>query len=426
MSFNLIEFQEKVKDTLYPDGIDLVSLIKDHSVDEEKLNKYIQDFDNEDRKAIRYIVESIKHISWKEFNDNLFNIANRIKTQIGRNTYGFLLPDGSQYHSEYFFTCYVYEHIFKGKNEPVFCGFEKNTHNIVYVDDGSYTGSQLVSYLKGVFKDIINPFTNNVNDLPIYVTKEEVDLPLTDTDYFITIEPNGNRIKLYTKKRTYYYTRITFLNLFDDVLRIQTENPDIKRIKIPELKILYLNKKLLRYSLSEIKLYLCIPYMSKIAKEALTGLEIKFPTIKVIYPDITDYRIYNIIEKSPEGIKERVKHLFKLYSRLLPSLDYVFPIYFDHKMASTTSTLSVILGCGIAISSKKLLTDPNAAPTYRGPIIKNCTIDKKEIDNIFSFLVDMYLKREKYNKKYNEVCSFCPKPIYTFTNEELKSYHKSL
>ena len=166
--------------------------------------------------------------------------------------------------------------------------------------------------------------------------------------------------------------------------------------------------------------------MSKIAKEALVSLEMKYPTIKVIYPDIIDYRIYNIIEKSPEDIKERVKHLFKLYSRLLPAIDYVFPIYFDHKMASTVSTLAVILGCGIAISSKKLLTDPNASPTYKGPIIKNCTINKEEIDNIFSFLVDMYLKREKYNTKYNNVCSFCPKPIYTFTNEELKSYHKSL
>ena len=30
MSFNLLEFQEKVKNTLYPNGLDLVSLIKDH------------------------------------------------------------------------------------------------------------------------------------------------------------------------------------------------------------------------------------------------------------------------------------------------------------------------------------------------------------------------------------------------------------
>ena len=162
--------------------------------------------------------------------------------------------------------------------------------------------------------------------------------------------------------------------------------------------------------------------MSKIAKEAISNLGLKYPTIKIIYPDIIDYRIYNIIEKSPEEIKERVKHLFKLYSRLLPSLDYVFPIYFDHKMASTISTLAVILGCGIAISSQKLLTDPNAAPTYIGPIIKNCSIDKKEVENIFSFLVNIYLERKEQSSKYNEVCSFCPKPIYTFTSEELKEF----
>ena len=164
--------------------------------------------------------------------------------------------------------------------------------------------------------------------------------------------------------------------------------------------------------------------MSKISKEKLTSLAIKYPTINIIYPDIIDYRIYNIIEKAPLDIKERVKHLFRLYRRLLPNYDYILPIYFDHKIASIVSTLAVILGCGISISSQKLLTNPNAAPTYTGPIIKNCTINKKEVENIFSFLVNIYLKKEKYSTKYNEVCSFCPKPIYTYTEEELKSYHK--
>ena len=108
MSFNLREFQEKVTDTLYPEGFDLVSLIKDHSVDDEKLNKYIEEFDVEDREAMRFIVGNIKHVSWKEFNDNLLTLAKHIKNQIGSNTYGFLLPQGSKYHSEDFFTCYVW------------------------------------------------------------------------------------------------------------------------------------------------------------------------------------------------------------------------------------------------------------------------------------------------------------------------------
>ena len=164
--------------------------------------------------------------------------------------------------------------------------------------------------------------------------------------------------------------------------------------------------------------------MSKIAKEAIISLAVNYPNINVIYPDIIDYRIYNIIENAPSDIKEKVKHLFKLYRRLLPNSEYILPIYFDHKIASVVSTLAVILGCGISISTQKLLTNPNAAPKYGGPIIKNCTINKKEIDDIFSFLVNIYLKRSPYSTKYNEVCSFCPKPIYTYTKEELKSYHK--
>ena len=68
MRFNIREFQEKVKDTLYPNGVDLITLIEDHSVDEEKLNNYIEEFDIEDREAMRFIINSIKHVSWKEFN----------------------------------------------------------------------------------------------------------------------------------------------------------------------------------------------------------------------------------------------------------------------------------------------------------------------------------------------------------------------
>ena len=36
----------------------------------------------------------------------------------------------------------------------------------------------------------------------------------------------------------------------------------------------------------------------------------------------------------------------------------------------------------------------------------------------------MYLKKEDYNSKYNEVCSFCPKPVYKLTSEDLRSYRE--
>ena len=79
-----------------------------------------------------HIVENIKHISWKEFKEKLLNLAINIRTQIGTDTYGFLLPNVTKHHSEDYFTCYVYQNIFEGRNEPLFCGFEKTAKNLIY------------------------------------------------------------------------------------------------------------------------------------------------------------------------------------------------------------------------------------------------------------------------------------------------------
>jgi hypothetical protein len=217
MSFDLAEFQKRVKNNLYPDGIDLETLIKDHSIDEKKLNEYISDFDEDDRDAMLYIVKSIKHVSWAEFKEKLLHLAIRIRTQIATDTYGFLLPTGTKYHSEEYFTSYVYENVFEGRNEPLFCGFDKITQNFIYVDDGSYSGTQLYKYLSGIFKQLISPFTDNTNDLQLYIPTADIVKDLKDNEYFVILETSSNRVVLYTKERKYYYNSMMYINVFNDL-----------------------------------------------------------------------------------------------------------------------------------------------------------------------------------------------------------------
>ena len=54
---------------------------------------------------------------------------------------------------------------------------------------------------------------------------------------------------------------------------------------------------------------------------------------------------------------------------------------------------------------------------------KKSGCNEKEIHDIFTFIVNIYLKKEEHDSKYNDVCSFCPKPVYTLT-VDLRSYRK--
>jgi hypothetical protein len=423
-SFNLVAFQEKVKNTLFPYGINLEDLIKDHSLDENKLKLYIEDFDIEDRDAMLHIVNNIKYVSWFEFKKKLLNLANNILEKIGSDSYGFILHSSSEKHSEFYFTCFVYEYVFKNKNEPLFYTFEKKSTNLIYIDDCSYSGIQLYGFINSITENIFSFFTLNPgpDDIPIYIINNTIDdykVDYSNQNYFIVFYKTNDTITLFTKDKKYVYNRFDCLKLIYDLQQHKINYPESEFIIFKKFKVnYYINKNELLYSGKKFKIYLCIPYISEIAMNNILLKTQDFKNIEIIFPEIINYRIYNIIESASPDIKNKVIDLFKLYYHILPKPDLVFPVYFDHKIASNVSTLACILGCGIVLSLKSLKY------SYKGPIIKNCSINETEKNNISEYLLDVYIKKEPFKKIYNNACSFCPKPIYKLSKDEIDSYIK--
>ena len=84
--FNISEFEKKVQNRLYPENINLESLIIDHSIDKDKASNWISKFENKD--AAKQLLNSIKHISWKEFKYELIHLALNM-TKLIKGDYGF-------------------------------------------------------------------------------------------------------------------------------------------------------------------------------------------------------------------------------------------------------------------------------------------------------------------------------------------------
>ena len=433
--FNVDEFKTKVNDILYPYDKDIQSLIKDHSLDPLKVEKFINQFDVEYREAIMYILSKIRHISWVEFKDNLFELANDIKKRIKGN-YGFLLTYNTQYNSEAFFTSLVYKELFSKWKEPVMCGFNDSiAQDVIYVDDGSYSGIQLISLLSDFIDNQKNIYSNTQTDFPvILLTKSNIDLPSlkNDNEYYISININKNLYGFYSKVGNKKYLSTNAIGILDFKLLIQLmrdlndfkklhenivyikDTHSVKYLDIDKIKLLY----------NKINIWICIPYISEETTKKLDLLEKKNSKyFKITYAKTTKYRLYNIIEDAPTQLQDKVIELFRCYlryySNYLKQTEIelkdipIFPIYFDHKIASIISTLSVIIGCGVVVTPK------DCKAKFVGPLIKNCELlDKNDKENIEKLIENLYMSYIA-TKADNNICSICPKPIYKYRKDDI-------
>ena len=433
--FNIDEFKTKVNDILYPFDIDLQNLIKDHSLDPAKVEKFITEFDVEYKDAIKYILTKIRHISWSEFKDNLFELANDIKKRI-KGDYGFLLTYNTQYNSEAFFTSLVYQEVFSSWKEPVMCGFiNQQAQNVIYVDDGSYSGIQLLSLLSDFIVNQKNIYSNKPTDFQvILLTKSNVDLPSlrNENDYFISININKNLYGFYSKVENKKYLSTNPIGVLDFklLLQLMKDLNDFKKLHADivyikdshDVKYLDVNKIKLLYN--KINIWICIPYISEETTKKLDSLEKKNSKyFKIHYAKTTKYRLYNIIEDAPTQMQDKVIQLFRCYlryySNYLKQTEMnlkdipIFPIYFDHKIASIISTLSVIIGCGVIVTPK------DCKAKFVGPLIKNCELkDKNDIENVEKLIENLYTSYIA-TKSDNNICSICPKPIYKYRKEDI-------
>ena len=105
-------------------------------------------------------------------------------------------------------------------------------------------------------------------------------------------------------------------------------------------------------------------------------------------------------------------------------------IYFDHKLASPLSTISILLGCGIY---EEELFGGNIK--VNGNILKNCKNSVLKCKDMEQMVEDLFKNRKT---KYGEVeylsiykpeihesqCTFCPKPVYKLSNDEVIEIYK--
>lgn len=419
--FNLDEFKEKVQNILYPYGINIENYIKDHSLDPIKVDNFLEKFDINDRKAMNYILNNIKHISWKEFKTKLLSLAGMIRDKIKDENYGFIIGEGTQEHSESYFTSMVYENIFKGKNEPVFCGLDNTSTNLIYVDDCTYSGGQLSRFIKNVVNNINYVFSDTNKTFPILLEQDiKKDIIFNNSNYIITL--TKNKFIFYSKDVRKEFKKENINNLLIYLAEYKKKYPEsifITSFDNP-IRIFYLDINKVLYSLKKINIYLCVPYMSlngllRIEKEInqYTNINLEY----LIEP--FTYNIEAMINVAPIDIKNKVKNIFYIYyNRIKDKIQLIFPFYFDHKLASILSTLSIILGCGWVISTN--LDKIKRMPiTYVGPIIKNCnSLSEKTKINIEKFIYNIAINPAIVDIN---ACSFCPKPVYSLNKEEIFS-----
>ena len=435
--FNIEVFKSKVDDILNPFNIDIQKLIKDHSLDSIKVNTYISKFNPNDREAIEYIISNIKHISWKEFKKNFIELAKDIKKSI-KGDYGFFLPHETQYHSESFFTALVYKEVFSKWKDPVFCGYNNSiTNNIIYVDDGSYSGTQLTDTLSDFIEKQKDIYSNSPTDFSVIILNRNVDLPVlkNDNEYFISINIPKNLYGLYTKSGNKKYTSDNKTGVLDfnlvltllkdlEIFREIHKEKGIVYIK-ENHRLTYINIHKLQLLMNKINIWICIPYISEEAFTKLYNLDKNNNKyFKIHFTDPFNHRLYNIIQEAPTDLKPKViellKRYLKYYSKYLSQTEIelkdipILPIYFDHKISSIVSTLSVIIGCGV------VLFKDDTDPIFVGPLVKNCQKLTDKEERKIEILIHNLYKSYTIHKDDTQTCSICPKPIYALREKEIK------
>lgn len=438
--FNVSEFEKKVYNRLHPENINLESLIIDHSIDKDKANNWISKFEKKD--SARQLLGSIKHISWKEFKFELIHLAISM-TKLIKGDYGF--PSTKKgYKSNSFFTSIIYEEVFSSWKKPSFSDSFENIdydyNNIVIVDDATYSGSQLMSSLESIYQILIIDKLTYKKDKKMYYieTKNMQDVnmltnvrfsPLKNNEYTI-VYFSSRSVKIFylVKKQNdkiekYDYKVETFedipLKLIYDITDIQ----DTYNFVIPEKY----NKNIVNAKIPDedirakiINIFICIPYISKTSYIKLVKFQQSYPNLNLVFNNYYDATFDNLNSDSFSLLEN-----YTVYGGFNFSYKDLFPIYFDHKLASPISTLSVIIGCGIVVEN-------NVVKDVVGTLLKNCNNADEYLEDISKFTKLYEVDEEGENKMIYEpeihehICIGCPITVYKLQPLEIVVYYKKL
>jgi len=143
-----------------------------------------------------------------------------------------------------------------------------------------------------------------------------------------------------------------------------------------------------------------IPYLSKIAYDKLKLLELKTQINVIIYTNniINPYK--DIIDKN---IMDKIKKLYSFYISYV-NIDNLIPIFFDHKIADSISTIDLILIKGQVLDN----------PKKRYVFINACIYNKNDPDK------EEFNPKTTDGVKFNDKKIYCPIPPYLYFPELLK------
>jgi hypothetical protein len=308
------------------------------NINEKKLKKYVEMHKKENRELIRKVLQNVVHVSFKKFYSEL-------KKQIGKfNSY---LKENSI--KKYIFVLGVGSNV--GASTTDFNLFKSNFWVFLLA----------WKHLKIKPYDII---LNLNTAIRLYYPDIKDFLLLDDCSY------SGDQ--MFNQVVKVASTEFLFFDKKGFIVRSQTENTVYEPVQ----------EKL-------VKLHIIIPYLSSIAYNKIAKLDLTTAF------DIIRYNSYIINSFQDVLDNKTLKDIDQLYQQFYKGTSFatLIPIFFEHKIADSMSTIDLILIKG------QILDDPKK----RFAFIDACTYDKNKPH------------RSQFNPEipnFNERKLYCPQPPY--------------
>lgn len=460
------------------------NIYTDRIIDKRKLikqilpniDKFINEFPDEEKDNIREIFTSVNYISWEKFQNALLFSFNKFLNYIGNRNYYQFIPSFETKSSLLFMVSIAYYENKKSietyGNELIEYYENNDISDICYIDDCVYSGSQINDFLKYILLNIDN------------YRKSDIRIDISDIEFYIDRNINSKNINLILRKINpeTFEIEIKQPKLNSDVICVTGKDESIfYLVSIDDSYLKFnniddLKKEIVNYNLVDLTFFNSkTPFIMKLNEKRYirSNLERKELNLHLVVPYI--YRQgYNKIDKfinenkryqiflyhnliiEPVKLKNNTLNIYKLYC-IIPTLslddnmiteyiddgniiDYfnsysyekknddklISSIIFEHKLASPASTIfSSILGAGLILSPFLL---NNRIVKFVGPLI-NVTGDINKLDYFIEDIKMYCFPNEEYgeynanvnSQKSNEIANKMMIPVYKMSDEELSN-----
>jgi len=431
--------------------------VKDHRLDHHRVYSWLSSFDDpEVRKCASYIIGNAVHISWCAFQNELMGMNRRVIDGIRGEFHLYRSP--ARKSSITFFSSYVYDNMglinnekCKGVTTDLFL-----TNHIVYVDDMSFSGSQITQVLRTILrKQIESVVRDERSSTPVFkirialhadiYRRHKLKKPNTGIIFLSYFRQDVRDIYVFEcdengKTNFHHYHEILSLIRFlnrNKHLRILDSLPMefFKMIPNSERKFLDGVEKIHR-----MHFHVGIPFMSAGAIKLLRewnqkyGLSVRVKDVEycTVFPTLLDiYKICTFKKElevflyfhfgyliSVTSVQQKTYESLQKMEKLHPNQQAIFgicPVWFDHKLSSPVSTISVILGCGLSVSYNHQTNKMIRPVKMMGSLLRNCPI--RITEEMRSFMNRFYGEKKEEDNEYDpemdeKVCTGCPIPFY--------------